>query len=142
MADDRGRLEKLLGMLGSEFDGERANAAMMIAKMAQKEGKSIADLCMTGKTQTVYLDRVVYKDAPEPFKPPSPTGFDPQAGVLLDRLTWAFDNDDRDLDMFEREFASTVPYEYSYDRQLTHRQTSVALRIIRKVEKGKKEPLI
>lgn len=148
MADDRGRLEKLLGMLGSEFEGERANAALMIAKMAQKEGKTIADLCMTGRTQTVYLDRIVYRDAPSPQNVDVPPrrrktgGFHPEDRVLLDQLTWAFENDDEDLSTFERDFAAQVPYEYSYDWLLSDKQQKIARRIIRKVQNGQKEPLI
>jgi hypothetical protein len=33
---EKARLEKLLGMLGSSFDGERANAARLISGMAEK----------------------------------------------------------------------------------------------------------
>lgn len=141
MSDGRGRLEKLLGMLGSEFDGERANAAAMIAKMAAKEGKTIADLCMTGRTQTVYVDRIVYKDeTPPPRKKPG--GFHPDDRILLDKLTWAFEHDDEDLSMFERDFASTVPYQYAYDWQLSDKQQRIAQRIIKRVENGQKDPLI
>jgi hypothetical protein len=43
---DRSRLEKILGMLGSAYDGERAAAAAMIFKMAQSEKMTIAELCM------------------------------------------------------------------------------------------------
>lgn len=63
----RERLTKLLGMLGSDFDGERANAARMIADMAKKEGKGVADYVMGGGgPQIIYRDRVetVYRDRP------------------------------------------------------------------------------
>jgi hypothetical protein len=43
---DRALLEKFLGMLGSAFDGERANAAGMILKMAQSQRITIVELCM------------------------------------------------------------------------------------------------
>jgi hydroxylamine reductase (hybrid-cluster protein) len=47
---DKTRLEKLLGMLGSAFDGERANAARMIGAMAEKHKCTINELIgmMTG----------------------------------------------------------------------------------------------
>jgi hypothetical protein len=48
---DRVRLEKFLGMLGSSFDGERANAAGMIFKMALAQKITIAELCL-GKGQS------------------------------------------------------------------------------------------
>ena len=41
---DKTRLSKLLGMLGSSFDGERANAAAMIQKMAEKYKLTITEL--------------------------------------------------------------------------------------------------
>ena len=41
---ERTRLEKLLGMLGSSFDGERANAARMIAAMAEAKKITINEL--------------------------------------------------------------------------------------------------
>jgi hypothetical protein len=66
----RERLAKLLGMLGSSYDGEIANAARMIAAMAKKEGKGIADYVMSGGVQVVYRDRIVektvYRDRPQP----------------------------------------------------------------------------
>lgn len=59
------RLRKLLGMLGSDYDGERANAAKMIADMAKKEGKTVADFVMS--PQIIYRDRekIVYREAPK-----------------------------------------------------------------------------
>jgi hypothetical protein len=41
---EKTRLEKLLGMLGSSFDGERANAARVIAIMAEAKKVSINEL--------------------------------------------------------------------------------------------------
>lgn len=43
------RLEKLLGMLGSSFDGERANAARMISAMAEKQRLTVVDHIATGE---------------------------------------------------------------------------------------------
>lgn len=48
---DREKLEKLLNMLGSEFEGERANAGMMIKKMADRYNVTPAELCLTNKGQ-------------------------------------------------------------------------------------------
>lgn len=66
----RERLAKLLGMLGSDFDGERANAARMIAAMAKEANKGVADFVMGGggSERIVYRDRVetVYRDRPCP----------------------------------------------------------------------------
>ena len=41
---EKTRLEKLLGMLGSSFDGERANAARMISAMAEKQKLTVVEL--------------------------------------------------------------------------------------------------
>jgi hypothetical protein len=41
---DRTRLEKFCGMLGSAHDGERANAARFIARMAEENRLSIVEL--------------------------------------------------------------------------------------------------
>jgi hypothetical protein len=38
------RLEAMLGMLGSDHDGERAAAGLMISKMAKKASKSVPEL--------------------------------------------------------------------------------------------------
>jgi hypothetical protein len=42
---DRERVVKLLGMLTSDFDGERANASALISKLASKYKVTIPQLC-------------------------------------------------------------------------------------------------
>ena len=51
---DRLRLVRLLGMLGSEHAGERANAAQLAEQLRRKSGKSWDDL-LAG--QVIYVDR-------------------------------------------------------------------------------------
>lgn len=72
MADNRPLLEKLVGMLGSEHNGEpdgnAINALRKIKQIAKAENKSLADLLMTGKAQIIYQDRVVYRDR-DPARP-------------------------------------------------------------------------
>jgi hypothetical protein len=64
---DRGRVEKLVGMLGSSFDGERANAAGMLQKMADADKVSLLELLSrtlgsgASPPQIIYRDRVVEK---------------------------------------------------------------------------------
>jgi hypothetical protein len=41
---DKKRLEKMLGMLGSEHAGERASAALLISRMAKAEGATVVQL--------------------------------------------------------------------------------------------------
>lgn len=55
----RDRLEKFLGMLGSDFDGERANAAGFIAKMARERKQTIVELMES------TFGRIDYKAAAE-----------------------------------------------------------------------------
>ena len=105
---DRGRLEKLVGMLGSQYDGERANAAAMLQKMADADKVTILELLSRtlgggGPPQIVYRDRIVekpvivekvvykerivYKDAPGPTHTPVPEvgkGFDDLARAFKD----------------------------------------------------------
>lgn len=58
---------------------------------------------------------------------------------LLDALAAAYEEaDDDDLTPWEADFASTIPYQYSYDWDLSDRQKEQAERIIRKVERNKK----
>lgn len=46
---DRDKLEKLLNMLGSDFEGERANAGGMIKKMADRYNVTPAALCLDNR---------------------------------------------------------------------------------------------
>ena len=46
---DRERLEKLLNMLGSDFEGERANAGAMIKKIADRYNVTPAALCLDNR---------------------------------------------------------------------------------------------
>lgn len=46
---DRDRLEKLLNMLGSDFEGERANAGAMIKKLADRYNVTPAALCLDNR---------------------------------------------------------------------------------------------
>ena len=62
----RDRLTKLLGMLGSDFDGERADAARMIANMAKEANKSVADFVMGGGApQIIYREKIVARPCAE-----------------------------------------------------------------------------
>lgn len=159
----RERLAKLLGMLGSDFDGERANAARMIADMAKKEGKSVADYVMSGGVQIVYRDRIVektvYRDAPShhygrtrgnpgtdeedlrAYRPKKPKDKQPKSDTLLAGLRWARDFPEH-LGGFECEFIDSVLMQCLDDTDLTWKQERVARRIIAKVKGAEGEPLV
>ena len=166
MADDRSRLEKLVGMLASDFEGEQLNALRMIKALAAKENKTLAEVLLSGRERVV--DRVVYKDRPESprYQPARRWGRyenderfseDPGYGFreererprrrqdqrkLLDGLKAALENGDGFLDFEEIEFCQTVPYRYSFDWELSLPQKRMAKQIIRKVRYGNAEPLI
>lgn len=144
------KLVALLNMLSSDFDGERANAARMIANMAKKEGKTVADFVMS--PQTIYRDRVVYKDAPQqPKSKPRPDFNDddlrryrPHPGSsgarrarggssILDKLQEARDRPEM-LTGWEMEFIEFVLVQCTSDEDLTYRQEKAARKIIVKME--------
>lgn len=169
MADNRSRLEKLVGMLASDFEGEQLNALRMIKSMAQAEGKTLAELLLTGRERVV--ERVVYKDRPEsPRNQPTRRewrrddfrfdeepewargGYDPfrqerprrrqDQRKILDGVAKAGTEGEAFLDLEELEFCQTVPYRYSFDWELSVNQKAMAKQIIRKVRYGNAEPLI
>ena len=103
---DRDRLLKFIGMLGSEHDGERANAAAFIQRMAERHKMTITELMAAahgGAGKVIYKDRivekpvyrdrvvekekVVYRDRPAPEQPKSKSYImpdDPDAGGFTD----------------------------------------------------------
>lgn len=144
------KLAALLNMLASEFDGERANAARMIARMAAAEKKTVAEYVMSGDVRVVYRDRIVektvYRDRPrEDIKDPD-LGRQarqrkrqaPTDAELLEQLRWA-NNFREHLNDFECDFLDYILMRSNWD--LTYRQEKVARRIIAKVKVGE-DPLL
>lgn len=130
------KLAALLNMLSSDFDGERANAARMIANMAKANGKTVADFVMS--PQTIYRDRIVektvYRDRPEPKAKPNDEG-------LVAGLRWAKDFPEH-LSGFEVEFIASVLASAWDDYDLSYKQEKVARRIIAKVKAYEGDPLV
>jgi hypothetical protein len=126
---ERTRLEKLLGMLGSSFDGERANAARMTAAMAEAKRITITELIAmahlpaSGQQQT---------------KPPSPQ--DDFADVdkaddllrMLKRIAEKPALAARGLTAWEIQFATDVSARYERDYELSEKQLVVTEKILRK----------
>lgn len=159
------KLAALLNMLASEFDGERANAAAMIARMAKAEGKTVSDFVMS--PQTIYRDRIVektvYRDRPETgqqqqrrpreerfyddddlrrYRPhPGAKRTKPNDEGLVAGLRWARDFPEH-LTGFEVEFIASVLASAWDDYDLSWKQEKVAKRIIAKVKSYEGEPLI
>lgn len=57
---------------------------------------------------------------------------------ILDALRQAYEDDDGDLTHWEKEFAGTLPFQYTHDWQLSDRQIEQAEKIIRKVRRNQK----
>lgn len=122
MAPDRARIEKLLGMLGSSFDGERANAARAIASMAEKSKLSIVEL--------VYGSQPTRPRAtPKPKRTGSATILAALRTIAAECERWEFT-----LTEWEGQFAIDVTGKYEADYELSAEQLAAALRIIKKVE--------
>ena len=51
---DRSRRDKLVGMLGSSFDGERSNALAMLQRMANSYRIPIHELLLGGNNRTEF----------------------------------------------------------------------------------------
>lgn len=125
---ERSRLEKLLGMLGSSFDGERANAARMIAAMAEKNKITIVEL--------IYGSSAYRRDPPR-RDPPRPKSNQSSSRTMLDSLAAIAANSDElefVLTAWECNFSNDVSSKYAYDYELSEKQIAIVERILRKVE--------
>lgn len=120
---EKSRLEKLLGMLGSSFDGERANAARMIAAMAEKKRLTIVDL--------IYG---VSSARPQP-QPSRPTGSNKSRTMLQALSDIASDSEQFEfvLTEWECQFAKDVSSRYAYDYELSEKQIVIVEKILKKV---------
>lgn len=131
---NRKRLEKILGMLGSDFEGERANAALLIARMAKEEGVTIVGLMVkvfgTPSWKTVDYDfgvRSSPAQAPQP--PPSPrdwTFADSQILMALRRVR------NFPLTISERKLVNTIITSKNKDSELTASEKIGAQAIIKR----------
>lgn len=117
---DRARLEKLLGMLGSDFEGERANAGLMIAKMAARLKLTIPEMCVAPVSRAPRRRRERIK-----------------VRVLLDRLKEIAEIDFMYVGAWELEFAQDVSQKYDEDDELSEKQRKIIDRMIDKVAAAK-----
>lgn len=128
---EKARLEKLLGMLGSSFDGERANAARMIANMAEKKKLTITELIYGAPSAR---PRAEY--APRQKAAGTPGGKSNTKTMLQALADVAANSDEFEfvLTEWECQFANDVSSRYSYDYELSEKQIVIVEKIIRKVE--------
>lgn len=142
------KLAALLNMLASEFDGERANAARMIARMAAEQKKTVAEFVMSGGERIIYREKTVYRDRPEddlrtyrPAREPYQKRQKPRdTEDLINQLRWASQYREH-LNDFELDFLDDILMRSLGEWDLTYKQEKVARRIIAKVKVGE-EPLL
>lgn len=126
---DKTRLQKLIGMLGSAFDNEKAIAARKIGEMAEKYKMTISELIHAGMGP-------VQQPPPPPPPPPPPQddGFSHDvSNPLLSGLELVSKKYQHMLTDWERNFAGDVSKRYDADYDLSERQVACAEKIIRKV---------
>jgi hypothetical protein len=128
-AQDKTRLEKLLGMLSSTFDGERATAAAMIARMAQNRKQTINEL---------IAEAMAPKIAPHQAPPPPPNYTGPDFTDISDNHLMALRQlvgllpQARFLTPWEVQFVTDVASRYEHDYELSEKQLVIVQKILRK----------
>lgn len=126
---DKTRLSKLLGMLGSSFDGERANAARMIQTMAEKYKLTINEL----------VDRAHGAAAQSRPQPPPQSSHAGTQGMFsnkaLQALEVALQQYAHWMTPWERQFSEDVTGKYTRDYELSPKQLAVVERIISKMNR-------
>ena len=161
MAVDHDKLRKFVGMLGSDHEGEQLNALRFIKKMAADEKKTITELLLSGGERIV--EKVVYRDAPqqqpyrrnysgssfyeEPRQKKHSSGFSGGDGgiesrEILEALKQAGEEGRTILSQHELDFARSIPYEYSYDYELSSKQVRYARSIIARYRRGTEDAVI
>lgn len=127
---ERTRLEKLLGMLGSAFDGERANAARMISDMVARKKLTIVELIFGPPKQKSSYRR---------YEPP-PRQERAKVNKILQALKEIADQADNlefVLTEWECQFAADVAARYESDYELSPKQVITAEKIIKKYERSR-----
>jgi len=132
--DDERKLDKIIGMLGSAHDGERASAASLIQNIAQKYKITISEL------MTFHYNKRASPPPPPPLPPPPPPTVEEEDGMLeallhIDSCPKMYPS----LDNWERKFCHEVSHRYNKDSQLSGRQVNVILKIIRKAHADLKQ---
>jgi len=130
--DDLKRRDKLLGMLSSDFDGERATASAMLAKMAAGYKMTIPELCQAQAGGARQQQQARPQPNPKPQPNPQPNGSG-DSDEMLRHLRSVF-SDHLDLvTPWEEEFLESVTQKYSRDDALSDKQKAIAMRILTKV---------
>lgn len=140
---DRNRLLKLIGMLGSQYDGERANASAMIARMAADRKMTITELMEEahGKPveKVIYKEKVVYKDRPSPSPEPEPepafTDVNSPLIAMMRAVAAKPALAARVLTDWELNFVTDVSQRYDFDSHLSDKQLIVVEKVLKKASR-------
>jgi hypothetical protein len=126
---DKIRLRKVLGMLGSSFDAERLAATFRLDEMTKKHGLTLNELI-------ALAHKGPQPEAPKPTRP-EPTPPPQQRGGVADILGGlrSAQHSAACLTEWELQFVIDVPLRYDSDYELSERQIAVADRILAKVER-------
>ncbi len=139
------RLEKLLGMLGSEFENERAVAALKIANMAKDQGKTIVELCTFERTVEKVAGPRVYEKPKPKFRDHDDTDAHSILTQIQDAVNrervW-FVKDEPVWTEWEREFMTDLLRRYWNDDEMSDRQLEIVARVAGKLQQRESEPLI
>ncbi|MGY2987678.1 hypothetical protein [Bradyrhizobium sp. USDA 4508] len=139
--DDIKRRDKLLGMLSSNFDGERATASAMLAKMAASYKMTIPELCQArsgASSSTSSGPRP--SSGPKGGPKPGPKSADAPDNEMLMMLRKVIDHHLDLVTAWEEEFLENVTDKYFRDDDLSDKQKSVAMRILTKVAMNAGKP--
>ncbi len=133
---DKARVIKLLGMLGSAFDGERANATNILQRMAEARKVTLTELI----EQAYSSGGSSPPRKPPPPPPPPQDDFEDvdKADDLLRMLQQIADKPAiaaRVLTPWEINFATDVAGRYSHDYDLSEKQLVVVHKILLKAKR-------
>ena len=96
-ATERERLVKLLGMLGSDHDGERASAGLLAARLLRDKGLTWTQVISSGPSQTYPRPQA------SPWQPPTSTCPSSRLGDMRLAL-----NNLASLSEWERDFVRSI----------------------------------
>lgn len=139
---DRDRLLKLIGMLGSSFEGERSNALTLISNIATKYKMPVHEAIAAahGAKSQPEPRRKFYRDPP-PQPPPQKqerrarsSFFGGDDEGLLASLR-SIINSAVFLSSWEANFAGDVAERYAHDYELSEKQVECINKIIAKAER-------
>ena len=132
---DRKKIEKLVGMLGSDHAGEVFNAAQMLVKLAKDENKTLVQFLMSPEKEAVafefnYSTQGGFGYSRRPFH----GGVDEYHADLVAQLNVIRLNHPEVLNFWEKRFIESVGASLEKYKALTGKQVAAALDIITKAK--------